>query len=73
MEWISVKDRLPEESEAMNQNYVLAYFDWGRPARIVPLKIQFAEISCGHWRPMGGNGNFDKEVTHWMPLPEAPK
>jgi hypothetical protein len=25
------------------------------------------------WRPEGGNGNFNDDISHWMPLPEEPK
>ncbi len=24
-------------------------------------------------KPEGGNGDWTKEIAHWMPLPEAPK
>ena len=69
-QWISVSERLPEESDALDRKFVLAYFDWGK--RDDSPSIQFAEISCGHWRPYGGNGDFDKYVTHWMPMPKLP-
>lgn len=53
-QWISVKDRLPEENER-----VLAYFPdmTGSDCEI--------QISKG-WA-------LNKYVSHWMPLPEAPK
>ena len=74
MDWISVKDRLPTESVLDKREMVIAWFDYGSPARNKDLQqLQFAEISNGHWRPISGNGNFDEYVTHWMPLPEAPK
>ena len=33
-----------------------------------PIKI--GHVSCGHWRPAGGNGNFDDDILGWMPLPK---
>lgn len=71
-EWISVAERLPDESDPFKRNIVLAWFDWGR-AKDDFQAVQLAEISCGAWRPYSGNGDFNKYVTHWMPLPEAPK
>ena len=60
MEWISVKDRLPEIHED-----VLIWFRG---------TVCFGDrTSDGHWRPEGGNGNFDDDITHWMPLPDPPK
>ncbi len=73
MKWISVKERLPVESTLEKRNFVLAWFDYGSPERNNDFgNLHFAEISCGHWRPIGGNGNFDKYVTHWMMPPKAP-
>ncbi len=37
--------------------------DWGR--------IKIGHVSIGHWRPAGGNGNFDDDVEGWMELPSA--
>lgn len=25
------------------------------------------------WRPLGCNGNFNNQVTHWRPMPQPPK
>lgn len=30
-------------------------------------------VSNGHWRPNGGNGNFDSRYKAWCELPEPPK
>lgn len=66
-QWISVNDQLPKESTPENRNIVLIWFNafgrWG---------VNLGEISVGHWRPISGNGNFDDQVTHWMPLPTPP-
>lgn len=34
--------------------------------------IRLGHVSLGHWRPRGGNGNFDDDVLAWMPLPALP-
>ena len=56
-QWISVKDRLPDEGK-----YVLVWESQG-----------FAycdEMICGIWNIGANNGAI---ITHWMPLPEPPK
>lgn len=59
-EWISVKDRLPEETR-----YVLA---WKAETEAFAFAMYFAEI--GVWTDPGENVIG---VSHWMPLPEPPK
>ncbi len=57
LEWISVKDRLPEAG-----SYVLAYLDFGYGYSIttsIYIKNGFV--------------TGEKDVTHWMPLPQPPK
>ena len=61
-EWISVKDRLPEQF--VN---VLCYFpekDYGSKA-----EIDYAETTDGHFASSFKWGH----PTHWMPLPQPPK
>ena len=67
MDWIPVSERLPDIGVM-----VLAWFAWPHVDHSY-RHVEMAEISTGHWRPKGGNGNFDEYVTHWMPLPEPPK
>ncbi len=62
-EWISVEDRLPDENVRVLMWFRAAANEW---------RATFGEINCGHWRPEGGNGNFDDRVTHWMRLPDSP-
>lgn len=65
-EWISMNDRLPEIGKD-----VLVYYP----------KWEGTEIQVGHlcvdkltFDVCGGEFNFSvKKVTHWMPLPEAPR
>jgi len=66
MAWISVKKRLPPEHER-----VLIWWHDNDPSG-PKYYARFGEINCGHWRPDGGNGNFDDRVSHWQPVPEAP-
>lgn len=64
MRWIPVSERLPKEDER-----VLIWFEWGSR----DAYIEFGRHINGHFRPTGGNGNFDDCVRYWMPLPAAPK
>lgn len=59
MDWISVRDRLPEQEE-----YVAVY-------DAADGCVSVAYTFEGWWRT---DGDADPEqVTHWMPLPEPPK
>lgn len=59
-EWISVKERLPEEGED-----VLAYLGEGIFGICWLLKD-------GYWETRD-SFLYPDDVTHWMPLPEPPK
>jgi hypothetical protein len=59
MEWIKCSDRMPEDGEE-----VMTFGDWGR---------QQGTYVHNFWRLCGGdNIASPDDVTHWMPLPEAP-
>ena len=63
MEWVSVKDRLPEQGV-----YVLGFrpdavFDKNKITKLGKTQFENAE-----WLFEG-----IERVTHWMPLPEPPK
>ncbi len=61
-EWISVKDRLPEEDGTM-RGYLVAVGNW----------VGIMPFFSGAFRE-GLNGKEpDYPVHHWMPLPEPPK
>jgi len=63
MEWISVKDRLPEKngryivnsSFYKNDPVMTSYFGYRDGSKILPVSF------------------YCKDVTHWQPLPEPPK
>ena len=67
--WTSVEERLPEK-----EGWYLVYTTPDRKHK----SINKAEFCNGHeyddfkpyWRGAGGHWS---NVTHWMPLPEAPK
>lgn len=68
MNWISVKDRLPD-----NEKTVLIY---DVRCRIIEIAYR---VSTGNkelgivWFYPENKGCTEDEVTHWMPLPEPPK
>lgn len=71
-EWISVKDRLPEEYDWV----LVSVVDWKNPKlRFVP---HVAELRKGKWASQDDvEGDLETwahiKVTHWMPLPDSPK
>ena len=72
-EWISVKDRLPNNSE---HDWVLGQITEDNGYRWIPEVVEYRE-RIGDWHCEGlgwlkaHNGAF--AVTHWQPLPEPPK
>lgn len=69
--WISVKDRLPEKLNENNQVYLteeVIGFD-GESAYIGQFKVYKYD---GH-RTFFDGDCFRSDITHWMPIPEAPK
>lgn len=62
-EWISVEERLPEKNY---HNFVLA---WNG------LHVEFLHYSHRYkqWEDYYSLKEHPWKVTHWMPLPEAPK
>lgn len=69
-QWISVKDRLPEDGENVLIWY--EYFRYGSYNRMYTTY----EIACqynGHWAGAGCSLGQKARVFAWMPLPEPPK
>ena len=62
-EWISVKDRLPDEHQD-----VLVYYYGNRSSFHFPLVRYMKESSY-----YDGCFECEEEVTHWTILPEPPK
>lgn len=78
MEWISVKDRLPEEG----QEVLVISRGWGEPLVYVgQYKRVESETSwltgitskASNWLLWGWSYIKEPQVTHWMPLPKPPK
>jgi len=66
MEWISVKEKLPEDHADCIVYGIPTCGSCGEYARVVQARFrkerfEFGEYDCGI------------ETTHWMPLPEPPK
>ena len=63
-EWISVKDRLPE-----NNQWALCFMKDKSFGTFRVFQWNYVD-----WRWNDGNEWFDeKDVTHWMPIPRPPK
>ena len=72
-EWISVKDRLPDNKE---HDWVLAQVVEDNGYMHIPKVMEYRQLRNDWFEETYGwlsehNGLFS--VTHWMPLPEPPK
>lgn len=75
MEWISVKDRLPElekaaiSSDPFYSNDYLCF-----DGKIMFVAFRYRSGKNEYFRCSTGD-EYDEvgEITHWMPLPNAPK
>lgn len=78
MDWISVKDRLPDEDSA----YIVFYHEWSNGEFLPKYDDRYVDI-LKFFRGLGWRlpvcvdkrceNDTNREVTHWMPLPEPPK
>lgn len=79
-QWISVKERLPEESG----QYIVCCDDSGCPCGegiwyesgvVVCAQVDVGINGgvCWEWNENGTLYDLEGVVTHWMPLPEPPK
>lgn len=66
-EWISVDERLPEES-----GYYLTYNAFGNRT-ILPYSTRHKRFNCWDCLKKNRVDDYSINVTHWMPLPEVPK
>ena len=71
-QWISVKDRLPEEGQDVlvwyHGSYDVAYLQKVKPVKLQPP--QFNNVEMFEWCFYDFE---DVDVTHWQPLPAPPK
>ena len=72
-EWISVKDRLPDNKE---HDWVLAQVVEDNGYMHIPRVMEYRQLKNDWFEETYGwlsehNGVFT--VTHWMPLPQPPK
>lgn len=77
MEWISVNDRLPKHAKGRKEVGVIS-------ENVIACTVEkevctgWVENGGGQWFLLTGDSDYHKEyemdyVTHWMPLPPAPK
>jgi hypothetical protein len=70
-QWISVKDRLPENS------FLTVLVDFkvtDSNAKLFSLGYyERSKNSSGEWYVQSNSHREKVEVTHWMPLPDGPK
>lgn len=72
MEWISVKDRLPESVRLdWGVPRCLAVVGSGKNAEVVTVTWHGGDSVDCFW--IEGIGWADSDLTHWMPLPPPPK
>ena len=69
-QWISVKDRLPEDGEHVLIWY--EYYRYGSYNRMYTT-YEIAYQYNGHWTGAGDSLGQLARVFAWMPLPEPPK
>ncbi len=75
MEWISFKDQEPPK----DGSHILCYDPTHDEAKIYVVKyipgykpFYSQEMFNGKWEEAAGEGYFEWNPTHWMPLPEEP-
>lgn len=80
MEWISVKDKLPEPEQLVLAilNKPNIRFNYPYEENVLILYRREFPYITGHeinWvRPFGGETvDYNGRVTHWMPIPQLPK
>ncbi len=70
MDWISVKDKLPERhQEVLFTNNTVEDWD-GRPA---PPMVYFGWFDFNAFHSFIDMRDTFRGCTHWMPIPEPPK
>ena len=72
MEWISVEDRLPEEGQRVIYYFKHTGISIGRYTRAQWNDPETGEVVSEGDMFHGPDGFLTDDVTHWMPLPDAP-
>ena len=69
MDWISVKERLPEDERSVLAYYGFDHGDGNLNVRFIGTSSYFCFDPNPHWQ----HADRNLVVTHWMPLPEPQK
>lgn len=77
-EWISVEDRLPEDVYGRDRKQITVLVCTKSRRVSTSSRVRMMQISRDTWELeytdiFEWSGQIAKKVTHWMPLPEAPK
>lgn len=67
--WISVEDRLPDSAQGNESVQRLVWMALDPPV----CEVADYDYDVGLWIDFDGTSNFSCFVTHWQPLPAAPK
>lgn len=76
MEWISVKDRLPDVDKTESQFETTTVIAFMPDCRVNPMRYERAYVrgkTVRRWKWMWDALYYGDKITHWMPLPEPPK
>lgn len=70
MDWISVKDRLPQKEDTYNEREQVLVWITG-----FDNKEQGMVAGCPYYEIANPDysSSFSEAVTHWMPFPKPPK
>ncbi|EOV3269251.1 DUF551 domain-containing protein [Cronobacter dublinensis] len=70
--WIACSERMPEREYVLASDFSGAYYLPSLPNTQVGIYADWFEDGKPSWDDGDGNDLHLKQVTHWMPLPEAP-